>query len=693
MRPSAQPRSVLDVPARLWLLALLAVGPLLGVWLHDTLARRSASPDAIQAEARDAVRTASGAVQVELIDAVRLLRTLAAAPGGPCAAMPGAGVWPEGIGFFGVNGTMRCGSVPAAASVAGQDFLRAALLSPGAAPVLAGVPSGWITGRPATVAALPLPPAVPGGAPVGVLAMGLSLESLRSPLAADADAPPPAFLLLSARDLTVLAGVPATPSLGRRVALPVLLADARQSSTGAVLARSPGGRQQWFGWQELSGVLDQPVLLTVLLPDDFGTTVADRAAWLALGQAALAVVIGLFAAWLLVGRRLAGGLRQLAQGPLSGDVAPRRLPAMLAAVSARLTGQARQLAAAQARLDAAGATLAEATEELRLLAAGAGEMFEILPPDLSRRAVRGATRELLGYDADALQARAPQLDRPPEDWDRLRATLDRLVDPAVVITCEQRVRRQDGGLAWLETRLTRLRDGGVLMVSRDVSRRRRAEDRLADAERRLATLALEDVLTGLANRRRFDEAIAQELRRAFRVQERLGLVLIELDQFAGYRDSQGHVRGDATLRRVARAVAGALRRPGDLAARLEGDRVAVLLPGADRAGAALVAKRMLGLIRALQIPDLRAPDGLLTASAGTAAVLPLPDPVAPATLLDAATAALATAQRGGRECVGTANLSAAAPDAQRPEGQPPPDPPNGTSPLIDHSGHRRVPGT
>ena len=108
----------------------------------------------------------------------------------------------------------------------------------------------------------------------------------------------------------------------------------------------------------------------------------------------------------------------------------------------------------------------------------------------------------------------------------------------------------------------------------------------------LESLAALDGLTGLLNRRSFDERLAMEVRRAHRAEDPLALLMIDVDDFKPYNDAHGHQIGDACLRRVALAIRGALSRAGDIAARYGGDEFSVILPGADRVGALQVAEHI-----------------------------------------------------------------------------------------------------
>lgn len=134
---------------------------------------------------------------------------------------------------------------------------------------------------------------------------------------------------------------------------------------------------------------------------------------------------------------------------------------------------------------------------------------------------------------------------------------------------------------------------------------------------RLAELATVDALTGLANRRLFDERLAQEWRRSARSGRPLGLVLLDIDHFKAFNDTYGHPAGDGCLRQIAGAVASHLR-PNDLAARIGGEEFAILMPSADRHRVTHVARLTRMEIEKLAIPHSGSPLRLVTASAGVA---------------------------------------------------------------------------
>ncbi|HEU4457985.1 MAG TPA: diguanylate cyclase [Methylibium sp.] len=135
----------------------------------------------------------------------------------------------------------------------------------------------------------------------------------------------------------------------------------------------------------------------------------------------------------------------------------------------------------------------------------------------------------------------------------------------------------------------------------------------ADALRELSRT---DGLTGLANRRLFDETLAREWPRARRAGTPIALLLIDVDHFKLYNDRHGHPAGDDCLRRIAHSLRTVLQRPADLAARYGGEEFVLLLPETPREGALRVAERLLAELRGLRLVHEAAPLGRVSASIG-----------------------------------------------------------------------------
>jgi diguanylate cyclase (GGDEF)-like protein/PAS domain S-box-containing protein len=171
------------------------------------------------------------------------------------------------------------------------------------------------------------------------------------------------------------------------------------------------------------------------------------------------------------------------------------------------------------------------------------------------------------------------------------------------------------------------------------------------AQQILKKFSMEDGLTGLANRRRFDAALAREWQRAQRERQPLALIMLDIDFFKAYNDIYGHQAGDEGLKAVAACLRKQVRRAGDLVARYGGEEFVVILPNTDLAGAREVAESMHRTVADMQLRHEGAPNGEhLSISAGVAVAVPQPDQTA-AGLLEKADQALYRAKRSGRDCV------------------------------------------
>ena len=157
-----------------------------------------------------------------------------------------------------------------------------------------------------------------------------------------------------------------------------------------------------------------------------------------------------------------------------------------------------------------------------------------------------------------------------------------------------------------------------------------------------------DPLTGTANRRRFDECLANEWSRSTRLKRPVSLLLIDADSFKQHNDAHGHLSGDRCLKLIAQAAIEAAKRPEDVVARFGGDEFAVILPNTDERGAEEVGHQIRSALRLRNaLLDAKC-DDYVTISVGCATVIPkLGDPVE--TLIQIADQALYKAKRNGRD--------------------------------------------
>jgi diguanylate cyclase (GGDEF)-like protein len=170
---------------------------------------------------------------------------------------------------------------------------------------------------------------------------------------------------------------------------------------------------------------------------------------------------------------------------------------------------------------------------------------------------------------------------------------------------------------------------------------------LEESNAKLATLSSTDALTGITNRRGFDEALAAEWRRAKRNGNSLALAMLDVDHFKSYNDFYGHQAGDQCLRAVAGLIETFGRRTGDLVARYGGEEFALLAPVTDAAEALALAQAICRELERLALPHAQSPYGVITISIGVAALVPGDDNDS-GMLVRAADKALYRAKQAGR---------------------------------------------
>ncbi len=173
--------------------------------------------------------------------------------------------------------------------------------------------------------------------------------------------------------------------------------------------------------------------------------------------------------------------------------------------------------------------------------------------------------------------------------------------------------------------------------------------RRAKAEHDYAVMATIDSLTGLCNRRRFDEAIDLEWRRAQRREQSVAILMIDADLFKNFNDQFGHQAGDIALKALADCIAAGARRAGDLCCRFGGEEFAVLLPETSINDAMVVAENIQAAVASLRALQNGRPDSTPTLSIGVACLVPRTG-LEPRDLIRAADGALYKAKAAGRNC-------------------------------------------
>ena len=282
-------------------------------------------------------------------------------------------------------------------------------------------------------------------------------------------------------------------------------------------------------------------------------------------------------------------------------------------------------------------------------------IFKIGSDGLSHYVSPSSTR-VLSWSPEEMTGKGFETFVVPEDVWRIKAVDARHRSGAIDTgQTEFRVLRKDGGTIWVEgtSRSLPRRNNvvpEVVVVMRDISKRKALEEKLSE-------MALTDALTGLANRRSFDQAIESEWQRTKRTSAHMSLLLLDLDHFKEFNDHYGHQVGDDCLRMVAAATRETVRRPADIAARYGGEEIAVILPETEALGAVAVAEAIRTAVETLHIPHVHNHEGcgIVTVSIGAAtAVLSTSGSAqTSAGLLQAADIALYKAKHQGRNRVRT----------------------------------------
>ena len=193
----------------------------------------------------------------------------------------------------------------------------------------------------------------------------------------------------------------------------------------------------------------------------------------------------------------------------------------------------------------------------------------------------------------------------------------------------------------IETDCRKARELELLQVKRQ----------LEEANHNLQKMSCVDGLTGIANRRRFDDTLLSEWNFAALAKRPLSLIILDIDYFKNYNDTYGHLIGDECLKQVALAINNLLKRTRDIFARYGGEEFAAVLPNTDMQGALTVAERIRTEIESLMIPHANSPvNKYVTISLGVASVIPGEDFV-PNTIINDADKALYLAKQEGRNRV------------------------------------------
>ena len=306
--------------------------------------------------------------------------------------------------------------------------------------------------------------------------------------------------------------------------------------------------------------------------------------------------------------------------------------------------------------------LRQSEVRFRLIAENSSDVVSLLDADGRVVYVSPSCERVLGFLPEEMQRMSPFAIVHPEDVERLQRHFNQLLNGEPVTSIQCRMLHKTGKRIWLDMmwRAVYSRDGKVARMqvsSRDITDSKQYEkrleetqkklrvnqERLADANTRLEALAAMDGLTGVKNRRAFDDRLVEEVARARRYGSELSLVLLDVDHFKSYNDTFGHPRGDEVLRQVGRLLVRTMR-DTDFAARYGGEEFAIILSRTDREGAQQLAERLRRAIESATWDDRP-----ITASVGVATFGR--DADSPERLIELADRALYRSKEDGRNRV------------------------------------------
>jgi diguanylate cyclase (GGDEF)-like protein/PAS domain S-box-containing protein len=301
-------------------------------------------------------------------------------------------------------------------------------------------------------------------------------------------------------------------------------------------------------------------------------------------------------------------------------------------------------------------------DAFKVLADNSADVIFRFGADLRAKYISPSAQSLLGWTPREITemggSAAVNKHVHPEDAGKVTEAVGRHLSGEVdELKIEFRMLHRSGSPVWVETNCRSLKDRSgkttdLILTMRDISLKK-------ELEFELAKLASTDGLTGLANRRTFDETLTREWARTLRLKDSLSLIVVDVDHFKKFNDHFGHQVGDDCLRGIALSLSAAARRPTDLVARYGGEEFAFILPNTNQEGALEVADRILAEVARLALPHPKSDTsdhitvsvGVATAMSTSGGTMRMPEG-----LLQAADFALYKAKASGRNRVETALL-------------------------------------
>ncbi len=274
--------------------------------------------------------------------------------------------------------------------------------------------------------------------------------------------------------------------------------------------------------------------------------------------------------------------------------------------------------------------LAESEARFRMIAENSSDIITIHDTSGNYLYVSPAGKEILQYEDEEVIGHDAYLFIHPDDIEMIKKNHETLLNKGSVVST-YRIRRKDGEYLWFEASLKCLQvkkpeDPQLIAIVRNITERKIAEHNLKEDNRILHELSTKDGLTGIWNRRVFDERIATEWNNALRNSTPLSIIMLDIDYFKTYNDILGHQEGDDCLRKVASVIKDTVKRSGDMVFRYGGEEFIIILPQTNQQGAEKVAENIRKAVINLEIPHPGSKvNKYVTTSLGINTIIPTDD--------------------------------------------------------------------
>jgi diguanylate cyclase (GGDEF)-like protein/PAS domain S-box-containing protein len=267
-------------------------------------------------------------------------------------------------------------------------------------------------------------------------------------------------------------------------------------------------------------------------------------------------------------------------------------------------------------------------ELYRFITENTTDLISFLNPNGDYEYLSPSSKDLLDLNPEEMIGKKLFEYLHPDEIEKVTALLLEADSELDFAAFSHRIKKKDGSYMWIETNARTIRKNsrkleGIVAVSRDITERLEKEKRLHEANVMLRYISNMDGLTGIPNRRYFDEKLQEEWNRLKRNSSPFSAIMIDIDFFKKFNDFNGHQTGDECLRQIASVLKDTVKRPGDFAARYGGEEFVILLPETDKQGAVHVAELLQANVKNLNIPYISTEkEPIVSISIGCSTLIP-----------------------------------------------------------------------